>query len=252
MKVLICGYGRMGKEVEKILHQRGHEIAARVDPAPGLGDQSEITEDLLSGVDAVIEFSLAEGVVDNARMYAASGTPAVVGTTGWTDHVDEVRRLVSQHESAYLRGSNFSIGANLFMTIVAQASAMIQPFGDYDIMVHEYHHKFKKDSPSGTARSIAEKILENLKRKTTVVTDALQREIKPEELHVSSTRGGSIPGIHRVTMDSPADTIEISHSARNRSGFATGAVLAAEWLQGKTGFYTVDDFIDDVLKRGEV
>ena len=118
---------------------------------------------------------------------------------------------------------------------------------DYDIMVHELHHKLKKDSPSGTAITLAEKILANCDRKTKIVTQCLDRRIEPEELHVSSTRGGSIPGIHTMYMDSPADTIEITHSARSRGGFALGAVMAAEWIKGKKGFYSVEDFIKEIL-----
>jgi len=133
--------------------------------------------------------------------------------------------------------------------IVARAAELIKPFDDYDIMVHEFHHKLKVDSPSGTALSIANLILDKLPRKTTIQSQALDRAIHPEELHVSSTRGGSIPGIHSVLLDSVADTIEITHTVRNRRGLALGSVLALEWLEGKTGCFRVEEFFASVIGK---
>ncbi len=249
MRVAICGYGRMGHEVEQILLARGHSVVSRIDPVPDRGDSSALKASDLKGCDGVIEFSLADAVAENARTYIEAGVPAVVGTTGWENARDAVQNEVSRSEIGYLVGSNFSIGANLMFALTEKAAAIINSFPEYDIMVQEYHHTKKKDSPSGTALTLANKIVERNRAKTEIVTECLHRRIEPHELHVASVRGGSIPGIHTVTLDSPADTISLTHSARNRSGFAGGAVAALEWLQSRRGFFTVDDFIADLIAR---
>ena len=236
----------MGREIEKILLSRGHTIAGRIDPS-GNGDHTELSPELTAGADAVIEFALPASIKQNARIYAAAGVPAVVGTTGWDDQRDEVRDIIEKDGGTFLWGSNFSIGAHMLFILTEKAAALMNAAGSYDIMVNEYHHKLKKDSPSGTALTIAEKILNNSDAKTEIVTDRLDRAIKPNELHVGSVRGGSIPGIHSVVLDSDADTIEIKHTARSRGGFAYGAVLAAEWLKDRKGFFRVEDFISETL-----
>lgn len=246
MNIMITGYGRMGREIEKILIQRGHNIAHRVDRG-GSGDSKTVTKELLEGVDAVIEFALPEGMEDNIKLYAEAKVPVVVGTTGWADKMDKIREIIVSNNSAFLYGSNFSVGAHMFFNLVSKASKLINNTPEYDIMMLEYHHNKKKDSPSGTALTTAQKILENNNRKDTIWTDRLDREIKDNELHVASVRGGAIPGIHTVTLDSFADSIEITHNARNRSGFALGAVLAAEWLVSKKGFFTVEEFMEELL-----
>lgn len=243
MKAAICGYGRMGAEAEAILRERGHEVTARIDPAPGRGDADRVTPDALGGAECVVEFALPDGVVENARAYAEAGVSAVVGTTGWEERRAEVEAIVNAGEIGYVYGANFSIGANLFFQIAVNAASLFDAFDAYDLFVQEAHHLRKKDSPSGTALALAQKLVAQIGRKESVVTETLHRAIEPNELHVSSVRGGSVPGTHTVSFDSGADTIEITHRARNRSGFATGAVLAAEWIVGKRGMYTVDDFI---------
>ncbi len=246
MKVLIVGYGSMGREVEAVLLKRGHQITGRVDPS-GSGDAEAVTPELLSKADGVIEFALAQGVESNTRLYAAAKTPAVIGTTGWEEQRDAIRDLVVSQDSALLWGNNFSVGANIFFALVSRAAALVNGIEEYDPMLNEYHHLRKKDSPSGTALTAAEKVLEQLDRKTAIQTETLHRAIEAHELHVGSIRGGSIPGIHTLTLDSAADSIEITHTARSRGGFALGAVHGLEWLQGKTGFYSVDDFMGDIL-----
>lgn len=246
MNVLIVGYGRMGCEIERILIERGHSIAGRVDPS-GSGDYSELTAAALAEADSVIEFALPASIRTNAELYAEAGVPAVVGTTGWDSRRDEIRECVKQKGGTYLWGSNFSIGAHMLFILAEKAAALVNSAPHYDIMVNEYHHKLKKDSPSGTALTLAEKILNISNQKNEIVEETLKRAIKPNELHVGSVRGGSIPGTHTVTLDSDADTIVITHTARNRGGFALGAVLAAEWLQGKKGFFRVEDFISESL-----
>lgn len=247
MNLLIVGYGRMGKEIEQIALNRGHKIVATVDKMEGVGSHTEVTEELLNKSDAVIEFALPEGIDKNCELYAKCQTPVVIGTTGWDSKREEKRELFEKANATALWGSNFSIGAHIMFKLTEKAAKLINSVPDYDIMVTEYHHKFKKDSPSGTAITIAEKIINNCDRKTEIMPEKLDRQIEEQELHVASVRGGNIPGIHTVTMDSLADTVEITHNARNRGGFALGAVLASEWLKDKKGFFRVEDFIDQTL-----
>ena len=249
MRVAIIGYGGMGQEVERVLRSRGHEIAVRIDPKQDGADAPSLTEELARGVDAAIEFSHAEAVLENARMYARFGVNAVVGTTGWYGKLDELKSIVSGGKTGFLYGSNFSIGAHLFFALVAAAAELSNPFPEYDILGWEVHHRRKKDSPSGTALSLAKIITSTHARKKKVVTDKLERAPGPEELHFASVRGGDVPGIHTVLLDSPFDTIELTHSARNRVGLAVGAVRAAEWIQGKKGLFEVTDFIQDIFGR---
>lgn len=248
MKVILIGYGSMGREVEKILIQRSHTVISRVDTSGAEGTIKFLTEKDAENADIAIEFSAAGAVLPNAEKYGKMGLSAIVGTTGWYDNIEELENILTGSGIGYLYGSNFSIGARIFFKIVAYASRLIEPFSQYDILGYELHHKRKKDSPSGTALSIAEIILNNNNRKKKIVTEKLDRAVRDEELHFASVRGGEIPGIHTILIDSAADTIQLTHSARNRSGFALGAVLAAEWLKGKSGIYTVDNFIDSILE----
>ncbi len=247
MNILIVGYGRMGKEIEAIALNRGHNIVARVDRTEGIGDVTQLTEDILDKSDAVIEFALPEKIEDNCKLYAKSKTPAVIGTTGWDSKRDSIKNMFLSEGASAVWGSNFSVGAHLMFKLTEKAAKLINGVDDYDIMVTEYHHKFKKDSPSGTAISIAEKIIANNDKKDTIMPDKLDRQILENELHVASVRGGNIPGIHTVTMDGLFDSVEIKHTARSRGGFALGAVLAAEWIKDKKGFFSVDDFINEIL-----
>ena len=247
MKVAIVGYGQMGREIEKILPDRNHSVACRIDPVDPAADSVSLTTEHLAECDVAIEFSLGEGVLGNAKLYAATGTPAVVGTTGWEAQRQEVAALFAE-TGAFLWGSNFSIGAHVFFRLVEAAAAMVDGTEAYDILAYEIHHRNKKDSPSGTALAMAEHILRGSTRKTEVITSRLDRKIEPSEVHVASVRGGSIAGIHNVILDSEVDSIEIKHSAKNRGGFALGAVMAAEWLTPQRGFFTIEDFVSATLR----
>ncbi len=249
MDVLIIGYGNMGREIEKVLSTRNHVTVARIDPVDSEADGRTLEEDLARRSDVAIEFSLPEAVLPNIRRYVQYGISAVVGTTGWYDQIGAVQELLAPNTTGLVYGSNFSIGAHLFLSLVARATSLVEAIPDYDILAYELHHKRKKDSPSGTALSVANVILENSSRKTEIVTDKLDRKREDHELHLASARGGELPGIHSVLVDSVADTIELTHRARNRSGFALGAVMAAEWIQGKTGLHTVSDFIQKILSE---
>jgi 4-hydroxy-tetrahydrodipicolinate reductase len=247
MRVAIVGYGSMGREVEKVLLQRGHTVSGRVDPVLAGADAPGVTEDLARRSDIAIEFSHADAALPNAAVYARYGLSAVSGTTGWFGKLEELRKILEGSKLGYMYGSNFSVGAHLFFALVAAASELANSCPEYDMLGWEIHHKRKKDSPSGTALTLAKIITAKNSRKTKVVTDRLDRAPAPDELHFASVRGGEVPGVHTVLLDSAFDTIELTHSARSRGGFALGAVRAAEWLAGKQGIFEVNDFIQDIL-----
>ncbi len=251
MNIMVTGFGRMGKEVEQILIQRGHNVACRIDNS-GIGDFTEVSLELLKDVDAVIEFALPDGMEQRINLYTEAKVPVIIGNTGWFDELEKFKNIVNTKGGTLLYGTNFSVGVHMFWKIVSEASSLINKAPEYDIMMLEYHHKMKQDSPSGTALTTAEKILENCNKKTKIWTDKLDRSIDEDELHVASIRGGYIPGTHSVTLDSFADSIEVKHTARNRSGFALGAVMAAEWIIGKSGFFRVEDFFNDLLDNRQV
>lgn len=252
MKIGISGYGRMGKMIHGICVERGHSVPLVIDPrAETRPDNAATAPDPasadLSGVDMVIDFSIPDVILKNIAAYIAAGVPAVIGTTGWEHSRIRVQQQIENAGGSLLHGSNFSVGANLFFHLSSKLADLVNGFEQYDVLMHEFHHRHKKDSPSGTALTTAEHILGKLDRKTTVQTECLQRTIRPEELHVSSTRGGDIPGLHMVLADSPEDTIELRHTARSRRGFALGAVLAAEWLHGKQGFFSFEDYFREAM-----
>jgi 4-hydroxy-tetrahydrodipicolinate reductase len=250
MRVAIIGYGSMGREVEKVLRERGHEVSGRVDPVQAGADAPGLTDTIARASDAAIEFSHADAVLENARAYARFGLSAVNGTTGWYARLDEVKKALADSQVGYLYGSNFSIGAHLFFALVAAAAELSNSCPEYDIMGWEIHHRRKKDSPSGTALTLAKIVTGRSARKKKLVTERLDRAPAADELHFASVRGGEVPGTHSVLLDSAFDTIELTHRARSRGGFALGAVRAAEWMAGKRGVFEVGDFIQDLLQRG--
>jgi 4-hydroxy-tetrahydrodipicolinate reductase len=247
MKAIILGYGKMGKEVETVLRQKKHEITARIDSIIGEADARTLTQDLASKADVVIEFALAEAIEERVSLYARYTIPAVIATTGWNNQLAQIKEIVEKSSIGVVYGSNFSVGMNIYFQLVKEAAKLVNRFPEYDILAYEIHHKHKKDSPSGTAKSIGALILEEHVQKNSLVADKLDRAIKPEEMHFASVRGGYSPGRHTVLFDSAADTIELTHNARNRSGFAAGAVLAAEWIIGKKGFYEFKDIFHKLL-----
>ena len=256
MRIAIVGYGRMGRLIESISRSRGHTVVSRVDPNGITGDSTdpdgsprtyaEASPDALAGVDVAIEFSHSEAVIDNVRAYLAAG--AVVATTGWHNRLGEVEEIWKTSRRALVYGSNFSIGAHLFLRTAAYAASLVSGIEEYDLLIHEIHHGRKRDSPSGTALMLADAVMSAVPRKKTIETSRLDRAIEADELHVSSSRGGSFPGTHTLYLDSSADTIEIRHQARSREGFAMGAVMAAEWIVTReSGVYPVETFISDLV-----
>lgn len=241
MKVLLSGYGRMGREVEAILLGRGHTIAARVDPASPDADADRLSPELMQKADMAIDFSHPSAVWGNIQTFLNARLPAVIGTTGWEDKKPEAAALCAEKKTALLWGYNFSVGAHLFFAVIAEAARLVSVLDDYDVALWETHHNKKADSPSGTALTAAERLLAHLPKKKRLLVNASEGVIDPEVLHIGSLRVGSEPGLHEAVFDSLFDTVTVRHHARTRTGFAKGSVLAAEWLQGKTGFFSVDD-----------
>lgn len=248
MNIAIIGYGNMGHIVEEIALKKGHTIKSIIDPVAEKATHKEINEESLKDVDVCIEFSLPDVAIDNIKKVAKQKVSHVFATTGWYDEVDEVKKIIQVAGTGFIYASNFSVGVNIFFRIIENAAKIINKVEDYDIFGYELHHNRKKDSPSGTAKSIEKLLIENIDRKKTIVEEKLDRKIKANELHFASIRGGNIPGTHVVGFDSTADTIELKHTARTRHGFALGSVMAAEWIKGKTGFFTINDMMKEIIK----
>ena len=248
MKIAIVGYGRMGKEIERLALARGHEVVSIIDPVAEGVQHKDITAESLAGADVAIEFTSPASAVPNIEKTAKLGVNTVVGTTGWMDHVKEVRKLVEDSGIGFIYAPNFSLGVNVFYEVVKTASRLFDKLDEYDVFCHEWHHKGKVDSPSGTARKIADAVISEMGRKKGPVFDCLNRGREESELHVSSTRGGWVPGTHEVVFDSEFDSVELVHRARNRGGLAAGALRAAEWIAGKKGFFEFADYLKETLQ----
>lgn len=241
MKLALLGYGKMGKMIEAIALDRNHEIVLIIDQH----NADELTVENLRKADVAIEFSTPNTVLNNIETCIKAGVPLVVGTTGWYGHLQKVKDDCITANSAVMYGSNFSVGVNIFFKVNQLLAKMMNNFADqYDVAMEEIHHVHKLDSPSGTAITIAEDILGEFKAKTEWVdvnADATVTNQKPDALIIASYREGEVPGTHAVIYDSDVDRIEFKHVAHGRQGFALGAVLAAEWLKGKTGFFSVKE-----------
>jgi 4-hydroxy-tetrahydrodipicolinate reductase len=237
MKIALIGYGKMGHLVEEIAIRKGHFISSVIELS------NQITENTLKDADVCIDFSHPDSAMENIQRIASLKKNLVMGTTGWYDHLDRAKAIIHEHGIGFLYSPNFSLGINLFLQIVQEAALLMDPFKEYDIGGIEYHHNQKVDSPSGTAKEIANTILTQMHRKKKVLWETPSRALEPDEIHFASVRNGSIPGTHTVMFDSLADTITLTHQARNREGFASGAVCAAEWLKGKKGFFTIQDLL---------
>lgn len=246
MRIAIVGYGRMGHAVEEVARRRGHRIVARL----GRGD--DLASGTLAGADVAVEFTRPEAAVDNLRRIADTGTDAVVGTTGWYDRLDEARGLVERAGVGLVHAPNFSLGVHVLFRLTRELGRLIDLIDDYDVHVQEAHHRHKVDHPSGTARRLAEILLETVRRKERWAEGAADGATDPATLQVTSLRAGEIPGTHVVGVEGPDDRIELRHEARSRSGFARGAVTAAEWIRGRVGVYSLDDVVADLLEnRGD-
>ena len=225
-RIALLGYGFMGKELERLANEQGCEVVAVFDVDSPLTTQSK------TDFDVAIDFTQPDAVLNNVQTMCALGKDLVIGTTGWGSSMLEVGKLQALGGNGIIYGSNFSVGVQVFFRLLRSAGMLVNDIPEYDVQLHEWHHTRKKDSPSGTALSAAAIVNE---------------EISPRVVPVGSTREGDIVGIHTLTIDGPSDTIEITHNAKDRSGFARGALLAARWIHGKQGLYDFTDVFPQVI-----
>ena len=247
MKIALIGYGKMGKQIERIARSRGHEIVSIID----LDNQQDFNSEAFRSADVAIEFTNPQAAYGNYLRAFEAGVKVVSGSTGWLkDHGDDVRRLCTEEGKTLFWASNFSLGVAIFSAVNKYLARIMNQFPEYDVTMEETHHVHKLDAPSGTAITLTEGILDNLGRKTRWVKGTLlapdgtlsgSTQCAPEELPISSIRRDEVPGIHSIRYDSDADSITITHDAKNRSGFALGAVLAAEYTAQHTGLLTMED-----------
>lgn len=244
MKIALLGYGKMGRIIEQFALDRGHEIVLKIDE----NSLDQKTTENLRNADVAIDFSTPHSVISNIESCFEAGLPLVVGTTGWYDKIEEIKAQCEESNNSLLYASNFSVGVNVFFFVNEVLAKIMNRYPQYDVLVEEIHHTQKLDSPSGTAITIAEGILDGLNRKNEwvneLVGDGPEVITRPEQLLIESHRIEDVPGTHTVVYSSEVDDIEFKHKAHGRAGFALGAVLAAEWLQGKKGFYSVKDMFD--------
>lgn len=235
----------MGKEIERIARGKHIDIGPVFTSRNNRGALG-LTKESLRGADVCIDFSAPSVVLKNIAAVARARKNIVVGTTGWHDSLPAVKRIVSAHKTGLLYSPNFSVGVHLFMRIVAAATEVLDGIRLYDAAIHEVHHRKKADSPSGTALAVGELVLRKMKTKKEIVTGVPPSRLRNDQLLISSSRVGDVAGTHTVLLDSEADSIELTHRAKNRSGFAWGALLAAEWLQGKRGVFTMNDVLSEL------
>jgi 4-hydroxy-tetrahydrodipicolinate reductase len=238
MKIAIIGYGKMGRMIEATCLERGHEVALIIDKA----NQNELNTERLKHIDAAIDFSTPDSAFDNIMTCIEANTPIVSGTTGWLDKKLEVENACKANNASFLYASNFSIGVNLLFVMNQKLASLMNGFDNYQCEIEETHHIHKLDAPSGTAISLADDILKNIQRLDNWKLNE-NTEIKQTDLPITAIREGEVTGKHTITYDSDVDTISLSHEAKNRKGFALGAVMAAEYLKDKKGIYTMQDML---------
>ena len=236
MNIALIGYGKMGKAIEEIAIERGHSIVLKVNDE----NLEDFTKDNIAKAGVAIEFSGPHSAYDNIKSIIDLGVPVVSGSTGWTERIDEINKHCIDKNGAFLYASNFSVGVNIFFELNKKLAALIAPHTEYAVSMEEIHHTQKKDAPSGTAITLAEQILEQLQQKKNWVNHLSN---DAAELSIISKREDPAPGTHSIKYSSPIDDIEIIHTAHNRKGFALGAVLAAEFIKGKKGIYSMKEVL---------
>ena len=234
MKIALFGYGKMGKEIEQIALQRGHEIVLKINE----GEQYDI-----SIADIAIDFSVPNAALSNIVSCFRNNVPVISGTTGWLDDFDKAIDVCKENNGSFIYASNFSIGVNIFFELNKQLAKMMSSQEEYSINVEEIHHTKKLDTPSGTAITLAEGIINNTSKRDWQLKER-QTQINAETILIEAKRVPDVPGTHIISYESQIDSIEIKHTAHNRKGFALGAVIAAEWLNNKIGIYTMKDVLN--------
>ncbi len=236
MNIALIGYGKMGKAIEEIALHRGHSVVLKIDEF----NQDEFNPDNLKNADVAIEFTGPHSAFRNLQQLLEWGVPTLCGSTGWTAKLDEIISLARERNGTFLYASNFSVGVNIFFELNKKLAALMAPHKDYEVILEETHHTQKKDAPSGTAITLAEQVLEHVKRKKQWVNELSDN---PEDLEIISQRIDPAPGTHSVKYSSAVDDIEIIHTAHNRKGFALGAVLAAEYIRDRTGIFSMKEVL---------
>lgn len=251
MKIALVGYGRMGRAVEEVATARGHEVVARIDVEENR-DGGGLTTDRLAGAEVAVEFTVPDAAPANLSRLAACGVDAVCGTTGWYGRLNEVRAAVESAGTGLLFAPNFSLGVQVLFRLTRLAARLCERLEEYDPYVLEVHHRLKLDHPSGTAVALAEILLEEVSRKARWELAPGSScgpgagAVDPSILQVAAVRAGANSGVHVVGLDSPDDRLELRHEARGRTGFARGAVAAAEWIRGRKGVFTLDDMLEEL------
>ena len=231
MKLALMGYGAMGQLIAKLAREQGDEISLTLNSSDASRNVDELAEQI-RGCDVAIDFSVARAVPRNVEVCARAGVPLVEGATGWHTSLDEVKRIANEANAALIYGANFSVGVQIFYRLAARAGELLRDLESYDGFIEEAHHKRKRDAPSGTAIQLREIIAQGLGR----------------EVPVASIRAGYIPGTHRLSFDSAADQIRLTHTARSREGFAAGALLAARWIVGRKGVYEFSEVFEEIVR----
>jgi 4-hydroxy-tetrahydrodipicolinate reductase len=236
MNIALIGYGKMGKAIEAIALEKGHQIVLKID----VSNMDDFTEENIKKADVAIEFTGPHSAYENVKKCLLFGVPVVSGSTGWLEQWEEIATLCNQNKGCLIYSSNYSIGVNLFFELNKYLAKLMDPYASYDVSMTEIHHTEKKDAPSGTAISLAEQIISNIGRKNNWIND---QEGTSKDLHIHSERIDPAPGTHSVKYSSAIDDIEIIHTAHTRIGFASGAVLAAEFANKKSGIFTMKDVL---------
>ena len=236
MKIALIGYGKMGHIIERIARERGHEIVSIID----VNNQEDFNSEAFKSADAAIEFSMPSAAMDNYRRCFEAHVPVVAGTTGWLENMPQIKEACKDGAQTFFYASNYSIGVNIFFALNKHLAKIMNNFPQYNVRMEEVHHIHKLDAPSGTAITLAEGLIENLDSKQSWVEG---KEPATEEIGITAFRRDEVPGIHTIIYESDVDTISMTHDAKSREGFALGAVLAAEFIKDKKGFFTMEDLM---------
>lgn len=246
MKIALIGYGKMGHEIEKIALDRGHQIVCIID----LDQNDKFNSSEFKSADVAIEFTTPKSALNNYRKAFEAGVPVVSGTTGWLEHIDEIKNECNNNSKTFFYASNFSLGVNLFFALNRYLAKLMNKFPSYEVGMEEIHHIHKLDAPSGTAITLAEDILSNIVRKNSWSlykdSESDSSDNNSEIIRIKDFREGEVPGTHTIIYESDVDYIRITHEAKSRKGFALGAVLAAEFTKGKKGFLGMQDLLGNL------
>ena len=255
MRVLLIGYGKMGKQIAQIAHSQNITISAIVSrscDSSATPFHNSLTTSAIDSCDVAIDFSSQENILKRISLLAEAKKPVVIGTTGWQELEPDAKKIIKEHNSCAITAPNFALGVGLFLLLAKQASRLMSHFPQYDVGISEHHHRKKQDAPSGTALKLAKNVLTAYPEKSLCVNPSLTESIPENALHLAFLRSGYIPGTHELIFDTVEDTITLSHVSRNREGFAKGALTAASWIIDKKGYFTLDDLLSDKLKGSHI